>query len=80
VQQGITFWSKLKGILIIGIAYGIVSIATSLYVYITIMCSPAMIMLFMKAIPCGRTDMFFELLKSFPWVGMHSLILRSSNR
>lgn len=58
--------------------YAVASTITSLYIYVTIISSPAVILLFLKLTPYGRTEGFFEAFKAFPWIGMHSLILRSS--
>ena len=72
-------WNKLKDLGSILLTYSLACIATSLYIYITIIASPALILLILKCTPFGRTDHYFEAFKAFPWIGINALILRSSN-
>ena len=60
------------------VTYGGACIITSLYIYITIIASPALILLFLRCTSYGRTDQYFEAFKAFPWIGINTLILRGS--
>ena len=73
-----TMTERLKDLWEIAVTYSLACIFTSLYIYITIVASPALLLLILKCTPYGRTDHYFEAFKAFPWIGINALILRSS--
>ena len=73
-----TMTERLEDLWEIAVTYSLACIFTSLYIYITIVASPALILLILKCTPYGRTDHYFEAFKAFPWIGINALILRSS--
>ena len=73
-----TVKEKILGIIAAIIAYGLSSIVTSLYIYVTIVCSPSVILLFLRCTRFGRRENFLDISKIFPWIGNHSLIRQAA--
>lgn len=54
--------------------YTIISVATSLYIYGTIIAAPAVILTILKACRFALNDRLHDILKLFPWIGVHAII------
>jgi uncharacterized membrane protein len=54
--------------------YTIISIATSLYIYGTIIAAPAVILIILKICRFAMNERLNDVLKLFPWIGVHAII------
>jgi hypothetical protein len=69
---------KVGFLLKVVVAFLVISIVTSLYIYGTIVAAPAVILLLLRCCRFMRAEGMNDIFKLFPWIGIHAILREAS--